>query len=539
MRPTDCGADFSIFTHLTRRERLLLFNLAADLDDGATIVEIGSYLGASTTFLAAGARWRGGRVHAVDTWTNIGMSEGPRDTYEEFLTNTGQLRDIIVPLRGRSTEMALQVQAPIDLLFVDGDHSYNAVAKDLGTWLPKVRKNGVVVFHDYGWAEGIQRAVREFILPIQVNRGHREDSIYWTRVDPTRSKVRSEYPTASVIIPTYDRPSYLRDAVESVSDQEFSPSEYEIVIVDNRPTGEVRAIVRDLEKSHGRPIVFVEEPRPGLHNARHTGAMAATGRILVYIDDDILAPRHWLTHIIEPFADPAVAVVGSKVLPHWEKTPPTWVTQLPPYYLSLLDLGPDDRELHWPEGVHGCNMAVRFSAFYEVGGFNPDGLPDKGRIWWRGDGETGLHRKLYDVGYKVIYTPHAPIRHRIPHTRMQREYFNRRAFSQGISDSYSTIRRRTKRHTSSMRMLQHGASCLLRAGKFMLPATFNREEAPKRRVAAWYWYGRGRHQLRTALHPSLLEYIVRDSYLQEALTGWKAGPTRVETPSLPPRNRSG
>ena len=47
---------FNIYTHLTKIERLLLYKLSLSLKNGSKIVEIGSYLGASASFLACGAK---------------------------------------------------------------------------------------------------------------------------------------------------------------------------------------------------------------------------------------------------------------------------------------------------------------------------------------------------------------------------------------------------------------------------------------------------------------------------------------------------
>jgi predicted O-methyltransferase YrrM len=173
---------FSIFTHLTKQERLLLLNLSRNLSGNPVIVEVGSYLGASACFLATGARLKRGKVYAVDTWTNIAMSDEPRDTYDEFISNTKPLENWIVPLRGLSTELASRFHEEIDLLFIDGDHSYKAVHADLEAWLPKLKDGGIVAFHDYNWAEGVRRAVQELVVPLQVEGGHRLESIYWTRI---------------------------------------------------------------------------------------------------------------------------------------------------------------------------------------------------------------------------------------------------------------------------------------------------------------------------------------------------------------------
>ena len=176
------GLCFKIFTHLTLEEKLLLYKLACKLEPASVIVEVGSYLGASSTFLAVAAKERRSMVYCVDTWTNEAMSEGPLDTYTEFISNTQRYSEQIRPLRGRSLEIAEEFLEPIDLLFMDADHSYAACRSDAEAWLPKVKPGGIVVFHDFGWAEGVQRTVREMVQPIEQSPGHTMENIYWARI---------------------------------------------------------------------------------------------------------------------------------------------------------------------------------------------------------------------------------------------------------------------------------------------------------------------------------------------------------------------
>jgi predicted O-methyltransferase YrrM len=167
---------------LTLEEKLLLYKLARELEPASVIVEVGSYLGASSTFLAAAAKERRSVVYCVDTWANEGMSEGLRDTYAEFTFNTQRYTEQIRPLRGTSLEIAEGFLQAIDLLFLDADHSYAACRSDAQAWLPKVKPGGIVVFHDIGWAEGVQRTVRELVKPIERSPGHALKNIYWARI---------------------------------------------------------------------------------------------------------------------------------------------------------------------------------------------------------------------------------------------------------------------------------------------------------------------------------------------------------------------
>ena len=186
---------FNIFTHLTEKERLLLYRLALSLPDNCNVLEVGSYLGASASFLASGVKGSGGRVFCVDTWMNEGMSEGLRDTYDYFLANTKQFGNAIIPLRGRSDRIAQKFNQKIDLLFIDGNHSYEELNADIAAWFPKLNVNALAVFHDYQWGqwgEVVQKVVDELVRPISLDDGNIVDSIYWTRIRTTR--IRSKQP---------------------------------------------------------------------------------------------------------------------------------------------------------------------------------------------------------------------------------------------------------------------------------------------------------------------------------------------------------
>jgi glucosyl-dolichyl phosphate glucuronosyltransferase len=93
-----------------------------------------------------------------------------------------------------------------------------------------------------------------------------------------------------------------------------------------------------------------------------------------------------------------------------------------------------------PELVYGCNCFVKRDIVLKLKGFNPDGVPS-GLLRFRGDGETGFFRKVEKHGYRAYYDPIAEAFHRIPKERMTIEYLKKRYYNQGISDSYTQIRK--------------------------------------------------------------------------------------------------
>ena len=77
-------------------------------------------------------------------------------------------------LEADSRECHGEVDGPLHLLLIDGDHHKEIIEKDIENWIPKVPYNGIVVFHDYnptpGWVRqlphlaDVQQAVTEWLL---------------------------------------------------------------------------------------------------------------------------------------------------------------------------------------------------------------------------------------------------------------------------------------------------------------------------------------------------------------------------------------
>lgn len=167
LRYSDLRPSFSIKSHLTFPERVALFKLA---NRSSVILEIGSYVGASAACFGAAATANASKkILCIDTWNNDAMSERGRDTWKEFAANTRAFRSHIHPIRGFSEEVVDDVKAivaNVDLLFIDGDHSYQGVKGDWDAYKSMLREQSIVVFHDFGWADGVQRVVREEVQPL-------------------------------------------------------------------------------------------------------------------------------------------------------------------------------------------------------------------------------------------------------------------------------------------------------------------------------------------------------------------------------------
>lgn len=327
------------------------------------------------------------------------------------------------------------------------------------------------------------------------------------------------HPSVSIIIPTRNRVAYLAVTLNSMLSLLESEEPFEVIVVDNGSTDNTMEFVQGCQSTSGVKIRYQLEKKPGLHHCRHAGARIARGELLVYVDDDVRVAAGWLEAMCRPFVDSRAGIVGGKVEPEWMASPPGWLAHVPTGYLSLLDLGALPLDLTWPAQVYGCNLAIRRDLLFSLGGFNPDGYPDRAFQWYRGDGETGLLLKAYAGDALVRYEPQAGIKHRIPPERLTKAYLFKRAFNQGISDSFTQKRRQSNAtilgllekhsHERRVRILQRGnrvlRSLMASNGAFDVHLGI--------RLA--YLHGRIGHSLRVMCDGRLRAHVHRPDFLDD------------------------
>lgn len=166
-----------------RPELRALYMLASECPAGATAVEIGSYRGASSVYIAAALQAKRGRLVCVDTWRNDTMPEGARDMLNEFKANTRYLENSISMLRKPSYELTqAEIPRPLWFAFIDGDHSYEAARGDYLIVRDAVPVGGVIAFHDFTrHFPGVTRAVGEALAEGKWTVGGCVHSLIWLR----------------------------------------------------------------------------------------------------------------------------------------------------------------------------------------------------------------------------------------------------------------------------------------------------------------------------------------------------------------------
>jgi len=154
---------------ISRPEAELLYTLAAAAH-GGVIVEVGTFHGKSTVALALGAQaGEGAPVYGVDPFVTFTGEYGRTFTPAEKIPLLENLllagvAEHVWLLQTTSARAARGWTQPIALLWIDGDHTYEAARADLAAWAPHVVPGGIIAFHDSrGPRSGATRVVRELL----------------------------------------------------------------------------------------------------------------------------------------------------------------------------------------------------------------------------------------------------------------------------------------------------------------------------------------------------------------------------------------
>lgn len=115
------------------------------------------------------------------------------------------------------------------------------------------------------------------------------------------------YPLVSIIIPTYNRAGYLREALASVVAQTY-PS-LEIIVVDDGSSDDTAAVVKEFD----RPVCFIRQQNQGVATARNRGFQESHGQFVGFLDDDdTYSPQKIALQVKKLTAQPALGFVHTR-----------------------------------------------------------------------------------------------------------------------------------------------------------------------------------------------------------------------------------
>ena len=199
-----------------------------------------------------------------------------------------------------------------------------------------------------------------------------------------------QWPRVSVIVCTYNGERTIRDCFEHL--QRLDYPDFEVIVVNDGSTDATPQIADDYD------VYLINIPNGGLSNARNVGLRAATGEVVVYIDDDAYPDPQWLKYLAHVFITTDHAAVGGPNIPPLDDgSIAECVANSPGGPLHVLIT--DSEAEHIP----GCNMAFRSSALLAIGGFDPQfrSAGDDVDVCWR----------LTERGWTIGFHPAAVVWH--------------------------------------------------------------------------------------------------------------------------------
>lgn len=229
----------------------------------------------------------------------------------------------------------------------------------------------------------------------------------------------------TVAICTWNRARLLEKTLDRMTEvRPPAPVSWDILVVDNNSTDATADVVRNFE---GRlPIRRVVESQQGLSHARNRALAEASGRYILFTDDDVLVGDDWLGALVRGAAAwPDAGGFGGPIEPWFETTPdPTLCEAFP--LLARGFCGIEDARPEGPLGdgqeVFGANMAFRVDAIDGLS-FDPN-LGASATVGREGE-EVEFSARLRGRGYPIVWLPAMSVRHYVDPSRMTLSYLRR------------------------------------------------------------------------------------------------------------------
>jgi len=239
---------------------------------------------------------------------------------------------------------------------------------------------------------------------------------------------------ASVVICTYNRQGDTRRTLESFRQISNPPaSAWELILVDNNSSDNTREVVAQFQSA--LPLRYCFEKEPGKSRALNHGIEIAQGTLIVVTDDDVNVTSNWLeSYILAAERHPEVSFFGGRVLPHWARNPPRWVSENVRWLRINPHVDEGEEEILLEPGTPpyfiGANMAFR-RAVFDSGVRFGEHLGPRPDSPGGGD-EIDVERRLLARGEKGLYVPDAVVYHRHPANRMTEDYLRKYYEAEGI-----------------------------------------------------------------------------------------------------------
>ena len=235
----------------------------------------------------------------------------------------------------------------------------------------------------------------------------------------------------SIIIPTYNRPKLLAELLDSMLIQKFNPDDFEILVIDNNSTNDVKKLISDFTKAHPQfDIKYFLETQQGEQYAWNKGIKEAQGKLLIFVDDDTTFHQDYFATLENDFKNNLDDIAGGgKVAPVFEYQKPAWINKFVMPYFAEINLGERSK---FPKNKHpyATNMLISKNILNEVGTINTQLMSDKQTVP-PGSYERDLFQRIRSKGYPIYYFHDLVVWHFIPQEKINKSYVKERVIESG------------------------------------------------------------------------------------------------------------
>ncbi len=225
----------------------------------------------------------------------------------------------------------------------------------------------------------------------------------------------------TVCICTYQRNDMLRQTLESLIAQEFTEAvRVKVVVVDNDPTRLAESVVTEYaERNHAMTFVYDCEARTNISHARNKALSHADTDFVAMMDDDEIAPPHWLQTMLNTSDQFDADIVISRVRPIYPKNATQWIIDGGFHDRPDFEHG---REIWWG---HCGNCLIRQVSIKR------DLLSFDESYGLSGGEDSKLFFDLYRAGYKMVWGQNAEITEHVHPNRLTVKWIVNRNFRGG------------------------------------------------------------------------------------------------------------
>jgi GT2 family glycosyltransferase len=244
----------------------------------------------------------------------------------------------------------------------------------------------------------------------------------------------------TIIVPTKDRLDVLIKLLDSLKKlRELQRIQPEIIIGDNDSNDDTWETLQRESRNFPVELRLIKVTKPGKSAVMNEAIRAARGKILAFLDDDVIVDRGWLQAIDYFFKHNACLVAQGVIrVPSSEAEDPQTKRLLDRYHtISRLEYGPEKQSL---SSLNGANLVIYREVLHKIGNFDERLGPGAAGT----SEDVELARRIVRAGLKIGYIHDAVVYHRVDRARLTDEYFKslhrRQGFSRFVLENRGMVR---------------------------------------------------------------------------------------------------